>query len=301
MGDRRVREHAFEIRLRDREQVADGEREHAQHGQHVLPTRVVQRAEPLDEHAPDERERGDLGRRADVERHGRRRALIDVRQPHVERHRAELERDARDDEREREQRGHADAAGPREVLRERVELQRARDPVEQRDAVQQRSGRDRAEHEVLHRRLGRDCRVAIERDQRVLREREQLEPEVQREQAVRRDHDHDPEQPEQAQQEELALEQPVLLEVLARVQEHDADDDVGEHLQHARGRIQHVAAAECEHAMVDRRVQRDGRRADQREHRQYVRDVALVVAQEHVDEQHRADREREEDLRSRGD
>ncbi len=109
-----------------------------------------------------------------------------------------------------------------------------------------------------------------------------------------------PSSPNRPSRKNSPLSSPFCSQVLARVQEHDADDDVGEHLQHAGGRIGHVAAAEREHAMIDRRVQRDGRRADQRKHRQHVRDVALVVAQEHVDEQHRADREREEDLRGGG-
>ena len=39
----------------------------------------------------------------------------------------------------------------------------------------------------------------------------------------------------------------------------------------------------------------------QREHREHVGHAALVVAQEHVDEQHHADRGREEDLRGGGD
>ena len=86
-------------------------------------------------------------------------------------------------------------------------------------------------------------RVAIERDERVLRQRQHLEPEVQREHAVRRDHDHDPEQAEQAEHEELAFQQAVVLQVFARIEERDAERDVREHLQHAARGVRDVAAA----------------------------------------------------------
>ena len=41
--------------------VADAQRQHREHDQHVLPAGAVQRPEPFDEQAPGERERGDLG------------------------------------------------------------------------------------------------------------------------------------------------------------------------------------------------------------------------------------------------
>ena len=43
-----------------------------------------------------------FGPRADHQRHRRRRAVVDVRDPHVERHHAELEGDAGDDEHQAE-------------------------------------------------------------------------------------------------------------------------------------------------------------------------------------------------------
>ena len=72
--------------------------------------------------AERQRERSDLRRRAEEQRHRRGRAVIDVRHPHVERHGAELEGDADDDEREPEQQ--ADWFGPSlaHVARELVEL-----------------------------------------------------------------------------------------------------------------------------------------------------------------------------------
>ena len=96
-------------------------------------------------------------------------------------------------------------------------------------------------------------RVAIERDQRVLRQRQHLEAEVQRQHAVRRDHDHDPEQAEQAEHEELALQEAVVLQVLARIEERDAERDVREHLQHAARGVGDEAAAERDDLLADAR------------------------------------------------
>ena len=52
----------------------------------------------FDQQADRDREGGELGRAADQQRDRGRRALVDVGHPHVERHRAELEAEAGDDE-----------------------------------------------------------------------------------------------------------------------------------------------------------------------------------------------------------
>src|SRR5690606_15880 len=96
-----------------------------------------------------------------------------------------------------------------------TELDRAGDAVQQGNTIEQRARGDRTEHEVLHRRFRRLRRVAVERDHRAERERLHLEAEVQNEQVVARYHDHDAEQSEQAEDEELALEEAPLLEKIA--------------------------------------------------------------------------------------
>ena len=60
---------------------------------------------------------------------------------------------------------------PVAIVGQLVELERAGQSVDQRHAIQQHSRRDRAEQEVLHRGLGGDAVLAIERDHRVQRER----------------------------------------------------------------------------------------------------------------------------------
>ena len=64
--------------------------------------------EGIDEDARRHRHAGHLGRGGEERRHRRRRALVDVRRPHVERHGRDLEGDAGGDEDEAED--DADAA-----------------------------------------------------------------------------------------------------------------------------------------------------------------------------------------------
>ena len=112
MRDRRVRQHALEVGLRQRDQVADHERGDREPGDQQAPVRV-ERADADFEQAVGHAERGQLRRRADEQRDRRRRALVDVRQPHVERRGAELERDADDHEHQagqQQRRSAADAA-----------------------------------------------------------------------------------------------------------------------------------------------------------------------------------------------
>ena len=226
MRDGRIPQHALDVGLRNGHDVADEQRQHAHHHHHALPD-VVQAAEPVDENPQSQRQSRQLRCRGDVERHGRARALINVRQPHVERHAAKLERDAHHHERDAEPERHVIQL---RIARHRrgqlVELQRARDAVDPRDAVQQRTRRDRAEDKVLHGGLGRRGRVALERDQGVERQRQRFQPEIHRQQAVRRHHDHHAQQAEQPEHVVFAAQQLVLPQIVARVEEADRDDTV---------------------------------------------------------------------------
>ncbi len=77
-----------------------------------------ERAEGTDQHAGEQRDRRDLGRRREEGGDRRRRAFIDVRRPHVERHGGDLEGQAgaeehdADDEAERLRRRRAPSPGP---------------------------------------------------------------------------------------------------------------------------------------------------------------------------------------------
>ena len=107
--------------------------------------------------AHEQRHGGDLGRGGEEGGDRRRRALVDVGRPHVERHRRDLEGEA--DEQEHEAEDQADVlAGAGRALRDggdAGEARRAGEAVDQRGAVEQHARRQRAEHEVLEAGLAR--------------------------------------------------------------------------------------------------------------------------------------------------
>ena len=136
-----------------------------------------------------QRHRRNLRRAGEECRHRRRRALIDVGRPHVERHGCDLERQA--DEHEHEPERQADV---RRHFRDRRGgcnrgvARRARDAVEHRGAVEQHARRQCAEHEILEARFARSDVVALEGGDHIERQGLQLEAEIERDEVVRRDH-----------------------------------------------------------------------------------------------------------------
>jgi hypothetical protein len=128
---------------------------------------------------------------------GRRRALVDVGHPHVEGRGAELEAQAGDDEDEAEDQHLAvDAAGG-DGFEDLGDLQRAGGAVHHAQAVEQEAAGQRAEHEVLHRRLGGHRVVAAQRGQRVQRQAHQFQAQVDDQEVVGRAHHRDAQQHEQ--------------------------------------------------------------------------------------------------------
>jgi hypothetical protein len=96
--------------------------------------------------AGEDRHGGDLGGRREERRHRRRRTLVDIRCPHVERHRRDLEAEAAN--RKHEAEDQPDAALARR-LGDAGKRHVAGEAVNQRAAVQQHARRQRAEHEIL--------------------------------------------------------------------------------------------------------------------------------------------------------
>ena len=121
--------------------------------------------------------RGDLRRRRRERGHRRRRAVVDVGRPHVERHRETL--NARPASRNTEP-DHELRPMPPSLcgLRDAVQSHRAGQPVDQRGAIEQQPGRQRAEHENISARPRSARVVAMERGEHVERETHQLETEI---------------------------------------------------------------------------------------------------------------------------
>ena len=160
--------------------------------------------------AHEDGDAGDLGRRGEERGHRRRRALVDVRRPHVERHRRNLEAEADEQEHQPEHQADAGAALRRQIrdFGDAGEADRAGEAVDQRGAVEQHARRQRAQHEILQARFRRLGAVAVEGGDDVERERHQLEAEIKRDQVGRRDQQQ---HAERRQQEQRAVFELLLL------------------------------------------------------------------------------------------
>ena len=164
-----------------------------------------------------------------------------------------------------------------------VERHRAAASVEQRDAHQQGRGAGAPQDQVLERRLGGLRAPVGEQDERVYRQRHQLEAQEQREEAVRGQEQADAVQRGQQQDRERAL-----TEIVARDDEHEQREHQDDGLAGRRGRIHRempgkrrivVAAQRKPHRR--RRGERHGReRNDVRGARRAARDLE---AEEHDD------------------
>ena len=157
---------------------------------HRLPVPAVGAERDVEE--PQQRaERGDLG----AGRHERgdrgRGALVDVGRPGVERRGADLEQQADGEHAHADQQQRAVADVVADRLVDRRELHRAGVAVEQRDAVEEEAGGERAEQEVLERRLlAEQPAAAGQPAQQVERQREHLERHEHRQQVVGRREQH---------------------------------------------------------------------------------------------------------------
>ena len=154
-------------------------------------------------------------------------------------------------------------------------------------------GRQRPEDEILHRRLGGGVRRPVHRHHRVQRQAQELEAEIERDEAAGRDHHHHPEQREQRQHERLAAEEAAVRAVAARIEQHQRDGDaahelerVGEHVvdDHAGRRRPPAAAASSRAAHHAAAASTDLRQPE--------RHVAPRVVEEQIDQQHRRRRRR---------
>ena len=231
--------------------------------------------------------RGDLGRGGEERRHRRRRALVDVRRPHVERHRRDLEAEAGEQEHQAEDQ--ADAALPRR-LGDAGKRHVAGEAVDQRAAVEQHARRQRAEHEILQAGLGRAHGIAVRGRDHVERETHQFEPEIERDQVAGRDQHAHADGREQDQHGVFELLLPLGREIVERHDDGEGRADVGQDLQEAREVVDHEAAAEDPCRSGCRR--RSNGRGDQQHDRAEIDDLraALAVGAEHQ-QRHGADRQ----------
>ena len=249
MGDRRVSEHPLEVGLGDRHEIADDDRQHRKDDEHPAPA-FVQAAQALDDDPHQHGEGADLGGRPDEQRHRRGGAVIDIRDPHVKRNRPELERDADQDKGQGEQDVDVETVQRGDRPGNLAEIDRPRDSVEDRSPEQKTAGCDGAEDEVLHRRFCSHRVVARESYHRVQRERQQLQPKIETEHAVRRDHHHDPEGREQSQDVVFAAEKVPVLQIVPGIKKYDGHDPIGEQLEQPRQRVRNERVGESQQRLL---------------------------------------------------
>ena len=173
--------------LADGGEGAEHHRQDRDERDHLLPF-VGDRGEGTDHGADEQRHRRHLGRRGEEGGDRCRRALVDVRRPHVERHGGNLEGEAGDEEDKAE-----DEADRRTALERHGnagERGLAGEAVDQRGTVEQHAGGQSTEDEVLEAGLGRAHRIPVDRGDHVKRQRLQLEADIDRDQVVGRDHHH---------------------------------------------------------------------------------------------------------------
>ena len=200
-----------------------------------------------------------FGRGGEERRHRRRRALVDVRRPHVERHRRDLEAEAREQEHEAEDQ--PDAA-LRRGLGDAGERHVAGEAVDQRAAVQQHAGRQRAEHEILQARFGRSHGIAVRGGDHVERKTHQFEAEIERDQVAGRDQHAHADRREQDQDRIFEGLLPRHGEIVERHDDGEGRAGIGQDLHEAGEVVDDEARAE------DRAVRDDGddhRRRDQQQ------------------------------------
>ena len=217
----------------------------------------------------------------------------------MERHYADLECEARDDEHEA-QRERKPLLGnrrpiriPRAQLAERLrylrDVQRARDAVDHRHAIQQQARRERPEHEVLHSRFGRHCRIPVERNHGIQAQRHQLEAQIQREEVIARDHHHHAEHREERQREVFAAIHAAIIQIGSRVDEAHGHRDIRHELQDRRHRVGDEHAVEGKLRCAASRLERHDRHqrtAEQRELRQDIGDRSGAIGDDEINEQH---------------
>ena len=165
-----------------------------------------------------------------------RRALIDVRRPHVEGRGGHLEGQAADQEHQAEH--HAHGGGSMHGGGDVEEPGRSGEAVDQRRAIEQEARRQGAQDEVFETRLRRPRIVPLERAHDIESQGLQLDPDIEADQVAGGDHHAHAQRRQQDQHRifELGVADPGQP-ALAQHRGHGAgriDDDLGEHRRPVR-------------------------------------------------------------------
>ena len=234
----------------------------------------------------------DLGRRGEQGHDRRRRALVDVGRPHVERRGRNLERQAADQEDQTEHQARAGVVGGEggDVL----EPHRTGETIDQAGAIQQQARRQGAQDEILQARFRRLDVVAVEGGQHIQSQRMQLDPDIHGDQVARGRHHAHAGRGQHDQDRIFELGDARALH--PAVAQHDRHG--GRQIDQALGvdgqRIGDIGAVEGDAPRSD---DRDDRCGDQQQDRQDRDQTGALVADEGADHQQDQGADRKGDFR----
>ena len=145
-----VGEHALQILLRDSRHITHHQRSNREHQQHGLPVC------PGTQHAFGQQAKGngksrEFGRAGNEQRHGSGRALIHIGNPHVEGHGAELECKPRHDEHQAQRKHPGIDLTAHQTPGNFIDGKRSSATVDHGHAIEQETGRQRAQYKILDR------------------------------------------------------------------------------------------------------------------------------------------------------
>ncbi len=210
--------------------------------------------EGTEEEAHEHGEGGRLRRHRNECRDRRRRPLVGVGRPHVERHRRHLEEHAEghQDDSKRQHRVEVRACDGRQRRLDRCQIQGAERSVDQRHPVEQDGRRGRSEHEVLDRALVALVLELEVADQDVDRQRHQFEADVEAGEVGSGSHHEHADGGKEDQGDVLTPAVARTLEITRRHQNGQGPGKQNQQLEKDRQMIDHEHAAENRHRAVNR-------------------------------------------------
>ena len=200
LRDGREGHETLQVGLPDGEKVGDRDRKHRHGIEQCLPL-ADHRAEDLHQHGHQHERRRGLRHDREVGSHGRRRTLVGIGRPEMERHERNLEPQPGEEEDHR----HDLQRRPRNARRHIVEIERPRRPVEERDTVEHQTAREQGAEDVFRTRFGRMVLVLVERHQAGHRHRSQFHAQEEEQEIARPDHEIHAQQRRKQQDVEFAL------------------------------------------------------------------------------------------------
>ena len=237
-----------------------------------------------------DRDGGDLRRGGEKRGDRRRRTFIDVGRPHVERHGRHFEGETDHEEDEAENDACRGSGGDRRG--DAGKCHGAGKSIEQRGAVEHHSRRQRAKHEIFEPGFGSTHVVAVEGGDDIERQRHQFEPEIERDQAVRRNEHLHADRRQDDEDRKLELLQPGAAHVILRHDERDQRAEQRQDFHKARKAVVDEGTVENLGACLARQQCRENRQREETDGELGDEPAGALAADRANHDQHkRADRQ----------